>query len=237
MKLSVTGGIVSVEDGTKKPEEYAPPKKVRVELHFDVPGGEDADAHIGAVASLAQAHVAGLLGGKPIAPELRTAKSAITTGVSQGAPAPGSKAALEAEALARMNGGQAPSTAPAAASGPKRGRPPKAQETSQEAAKPAPADPDELTPSAPATAATAAQAPAADDLSDLTGETPKATSISDAELNSAAAKRNGVIKSGVAIRKLVGKFMPDPSKPPQLAMIPQDKRAQFLKELEVLQAE
>lgn len=231
MKLSVTGGVVSVEDGTKKNEEYAPPRKVRVELHFDVPEGEDAEQHIGAVSTLASAHVVSLLGGT-VPPSVKSAKPATTAG----APEPGSKAALEAELVAKgaspADLGHAPQPAPTAAPGPKRTRKAAAEPTPAPAPAPAPADPDELTADEPA-------APAADDdLGDLTGEA-KVEPISDLELNNAVAKRNAIIKSGIAIRKLVQAFNPDPGKLPNivLAQIPQERRADFLKKLEVLTAD
>ena len=233
MKLSVTGGVVSVEDGIKKNEEYAPPRKVRVELHFDVPEGEDADQHIGAVSALASAHVVSLLGGV-VPPSVKSAKPTTTAST----PEPGSKAALEAELVAKgasaADLGRAPQAASAAAAGPKRTR--KAADPPAPAPAPAPApvaDPDELTADD-----TAALPAADDDLGDLTGEA-KVEPISDLELNNAVAKRNAVIKSGVAIRKLVQKFNPDPGKLANivLAQIPQDKRAEFLKQLEVLTAD
>ncbi len=40
MTVDITGGRVSIEDGTKSAEEYAPARKVQVEIAFD--GGEEA---------------------------------------------------------------------------------------------------------------------------------------------------------------------------------------------------
>lgn len=57
----ITGGVVSVEDGTKKAEEYAPPRKVRVELHFDTQGDETIH-DIARVGQIASEEVAKLLG-------------------------------------------------------------------------------------------------------------------------------------------------------------------------------
>jgi hypothetical protein len=239
MKLSVTGGVMSVEDGIKKNEEYAPPRKVRVELHFDVPEGEDADQHIGAVSALVSAHVVSLLGGAKEAKIAAALVADLKRTTTASTPEPGSKAALEAELVAKgasaADLGHAPQAAPAAAPGPKRTR--KAADPSTPAAAPAPApvaaaaDPDELTGNEPAPAAD-------DDLGDLTGEA-KVEPISDLELNNAVAKRNAVIKSGVAIRKLVQTFNPDPGKLANivLAQIPQERRADFLKKLEVMTAD
>jgi hypothetical protein len=228
MASVITGGTVSVED-CKKHEGYpdpqfAPTRKVRVELIFAVPEGQDGKPYLDATAAEADAKVAEMLGSPPRAKISKPATMA-------SAPEPGSKAALEAELVAKgasaADLGHALQAAPAAAPGPKR--------TRKAADPPAPvaaaADPDELTGNEPAPAAD-------DDLGDLTGEA-KVEPISDLELNNAVAKRNAVIKSGVAIRKLVQTFNPDPGKLANivLAQIPQERRADFLKKLEVLTAD
>jgi len=65
----INGGIVSVEDGTKAKEEYAPARKVKVEISFAVPEGEDGDKILTTAGDTANAHVARLLGTKaPAAP-------------------------------------------------------------------------------------------------------------------------------------------------------------------------
>lgn len=74
----INHGVVSIEDGKKAETEYTPARKVRVELHFDVPEGQDADTALAQVSALVDAHVRRLLGlptviGNP-APE--TAKQA-----------------------------------------------------------------------------------------------------------------------------------------------------------------
>ena len=58
---NITGGIVSIEDGTKAAADYAPARKVRVELHFDIPKDGDSAAHLDAVSAIAQAKVTDLL--------------------------------------------------------------------------------------------------------------------------------------------------------------------------------
>lgn len=64
----LTGGQVSVEDGIKKPEEYAPPRKVRVEIHFAVPDGSDEGQRIlDDAGRIADNKVNELLGRKPAA--------------------------------------------------------------------------------------------------------------------------------------------------------------------------
>lgn len=81
--MNITNGVVSVEDGTKKSEEYAPPRKVRVEFTFAVPEGEDGIVVAKAAGDAASAEVARLLGVKvaavkkdktPAAPAVMEAK-------------------------------------------------------------------------------------------------------------------------------------------------------------------
>jgi hypothetical protein len=237
MASVITGGTVSVED-CKKHEGYpdpqfAPTRKVRVELIFTVPEGQDGKPYLDATAAEADVKVAELLGSPPRA---KTTKPVSTSAT----PEPGSKAALEAELVAKgasaADLGHAPQTA---APGPRRpGRPAKTTPEAAQAPAATPAapvaDPDELVVSEEPAATVVAD----DDLGDLTGEA-KVEPISDLELNNAVAKRNAVIKSGIAIRKLVQTFNPDPAKLPNivLAQIPQERRADFLKKLEVLTAE
>lgn len=66
MTIIVTGGTVSVEDAIKHqgyPDpQYAPTRKVRVEIIFSAPEGENADPHISKAGDKANAEVARLLG-------------------------------------------------------------------------------------------------------------------------------------------------------------------------------
>ena len=64
---NITDGVVSFEDGVKASEEYAPAKKVRVELTFAVIEGEDGEEVLARVGDLARAQVARLLGKAPAA--------------------------------------------------------------------------------------------------------------------------------------------------------------------------
>ena len=242
MKSVITGGTVSVEDCKKHdgyPDpQFAPTRKVRVELIFVVP--EDSDEgqrYLDAVATQADGKVTEMLGKKTAARSATTSASAPAASApapAAGTPEPGSKAAREAELLAA---GATPETlgrgtqalAPAAA-GPKRTRTTKPPAPDAAAAPPATpaADPDELTPST-------AAAPA-DDLDDLLGAPAKVEPVSDLELNTAIQKKNATLKSPPTIRKLVQTFNPDPAKFPQIvaAQIPQDKRHEFLQQLEAL---
>ncbi len=65
--MNITNGVVSVEDGTKKSEEFSPPRKVRVEFTFAVPEGGDGAAVAKEAGDAASAEVARLLGLKPAA--------------------------------------------------------------------------------------------------------------------------------------------------------------------------
>ena len=59
---SVTSGTIAIEDGTKAKEEFAPARKVKVELTFSVPEGQDGVAYMHGVARVAEAKVASMLG-------------------------------------------------------------------------------------------------------------------------------------------------------------------------------
>lgn len=53
----ITNGVVSIEDGTKAKEEFAPARKVRVELTFAVAEGSDPTEVLDKVRSLAASRV------------------------------------------------------------------------------------------------------------------------------------------------------------------------------------
>ena len=80
--MSITSGIVSIEDGIKAAEEYAPARKARVELHFDIPEGSDPSAHIAGVSEVAKTHLHRLLTNKVVGaghPEMTTLSARPTT--------------------------------------------------------------------------------------------------------------------------------------------------------------
>lgn len=207
---SISGGLVSVEDGTKSAIEYQPPRKVRVELRFDVAEGQDATAILGGVASLAQAKVAELLG--------QTALSNVTT-ITSAATAPKTRKGGRADMIV-----DPPAEAGASTSA----------QPSQASANTSPAS-DEIPGLGGDTPV--AEKPAADSLDDIMGlgATPEPVKeITDADLNAAVQKKNGELQSPPLIRDLIIKFQPDPSKPPLLANVAQAQRAQFLAELTTL---
>lgn len=67
MSEVITGGLVSFEDGVKAAEEYAPARKARVELRFDVPENGDAEKALDRVEKLTRAKVAEMIGKRPAA--------------------------------------------------------------------------------------------------------------------------------------------------------------------------
>lgn len=58
----ITNGMVSVEDGKKAIEEYAPARKVRVDLHFSIDEGADEKTVLYDASVMAAAQVRDLLG-------------------------------------------------------------------------------------------------------------------------------------------------------------------------------
>jgi hypothetical protein len=239
MTSVITGGTVSVED-CKKHEgypdpQYAPTRKVRVELIFTVPEGADGQPYLDGTAAQANAKVAELLGNKPPATVAAGKATTAPAATPPSTPAPGSKAALEGELLAKgataADLGREPQQAAKAPRAPRKAQTPPAGGAQAEAPK---ADPDDLTASEPA----AVQEPASDGLDDLLGEPAKDEPISDLELNTAVQKVNATLKAPAVIRKLLQEFNPDPVKYPQivLAQVPQERRHEFLAMLKELKA-
>jgi hypothetical protein len=240
MTSVITGGTVSVED-CKKHEgypdpQYAPTRKVRVELIFTVPEGADGKPYLDGTAAQANAKVAELLGNKALATIAAATVAAVAaTPELPRAPAPGSKAALEGELLAKgataADLGREPQQPAKAPRAPRKAQTQPAGGAQAEAPK---ADPDYLTASEPAVV----QEPASDGLDDLLGEPAKVEPISDLELNTAVQKVNATLKAPAVIRKLLQEFNPDPVKYPQivLAQVPQERRHEFLAMLKELKA-
>lgn len=204
MTIQLSGGVVSIEDGTKKSEEYTPPRKVRVELRFDVAEGQDGSALLDGVATLAQAKVSELLGQPTVIVQPVTTTAKATT-------RKGGKADMIVDPPASSGSTTAASTTTSPTSvveeipGLGGGEP----ETIKEPA-----------------------ADSLDDIMGLAPEPVK--EITDADLNAAVQKKNGELQAPPLIRDLIVKFQPDASKPPLLANIAQAQRAQFLAELTTL---
>jgi hypothetical protein len=217
MTMVVSGGTVSVEDCVKHagyPDpQFAPTRKIRVELNFDVPEGFEAQVTLDAVAELANKKVRELLGKEKV-PSGATAKSEV-------------KPETVAPSLP-SNSGQTTTEKPKR--GP--GRPKTDKDKLAEAAgvqKPEPVDDGILEESDTpiADALKAASETVDEGIDDLLGEEP-AKEISDADLNSAVQDWMGKHKPEDAPR--VRKLATDRGGPP-LSRIPQDKRPEFLKAL------
>lgn len=216
-ETQVTGGLVSVEDGIKASEEYAPARKVRVELSFSIaestPEAGRADI-ISLVADQAAAQVARLLG-RGSAPQAT---------VREVTPAP-----EEAAAPKKTRRTAAQIAEDKAAAGPPAG-----------GATPSPSDLSAIPDDGPGEQS----APSAESPADLGGVTDEwevpaeveveVVTVTDADLNALVQKRNGELGDPVKIRTLIGKFNPDPTKPFQLRQIPADQRAQFVADLNAL---
>lgn len=119
----ITNGVVSIEDGAKASEEFAPARKVRVELTFATQedGSESAAETLERVSQIANAKVSELLGrGTVLATggtvqKVQTEKPAekATTRKKKAETKPAgekTKADLEAELIAELTGGTPPAT-------------------------------------------------------------------------------------------------------------------------------
>jgi hypothetical protein len=226
----VTGGLVSIEDGKKAAEEFAPARKVRVELSFSVSENEDYEGVFDTVSQAATNRVATLLG-------------RATLSVVQTAPSSGEEAAPAATRKRRTKAEIAADEALAAAGGP--------SQSGSDGAKPTSADPaaidEDPTGGADHVIELPDETPAIElpDQSDPAGIEdvdfdapiePEVTGdpITDADLNSAVQKKNAEIANPNAIRTIIGSYNPDPTQPFQLRQIPAAKRAEFLSKVSAL---
>ena len=204
---SVTSGTIAIEDGTKAKEEFAPARKVKVELTFSVPEGQDGVAYMHGVARVAEAKVASMLG--------RTA--------------PAETAVPKAETPAQKKKREAAEAAEAKAAQPERTK----ADLEREAGLPVTGKSDEeLLEDEPA----AKEASEEDDLGDLLGEAAPPP-VTDLELGKAAQDKNAKMKAEhgekwapAKIRDLISKY----SDGKRINDIPAAKRPQFLKDLEAI---
>lgn len=221
---TITSGTVCIEDGLKAKEEFAPARKVKIELSFAVPDGQDGTAFLNGVASIAESKLQELLGRAP-----KTATTVVAS-VTPAKPAEPAKAETAAQKKAREKR-EAAEAADAA---------PKALEkTKADLAREAglPTD-DELLEDEPEIAANGKTVePEEDELGDLLGDAAP-TPITDIELGKAAQEKNAKMKSEHGekwapskIRDLITKFA---GAGKRINDIPADKRADFIKKLEAL---
>lgn len=212
--MSITNGIVSIEDGTKASEEFAPARKVRVELHFGIEEGSDPVAVLDGVRALADSRVQLMLNRKVAeAPKAATPAATVagekapSTRKKPAAAAPQAEPATTKADLAKAAGIPVGDTVHKAAAD-ELEDPPEPKTT-------VPADPD--------------------DLNDLLGDSAPVP-VTDQELGKAAQEKNGKMK-GVAgwapekIRKLVAEFAGEGKR---ISDVPAAKRQEFLKKLEEL---
>lgn len=218
----VTGGTVSVEDGLKKQEEYAPPRKVVVLLNFQVAEGEDFQATFDLASHAATNRVYSLLHGKPF---VTTLAQEPTGALHEPEPAAGEPPKRKRRTAAEIAAAAAGASQSGSAGG---------AQTSDE-------DPTgnvENVIHLPDEAAIGE-----DDFSIEPAETqtpveeifdiePDAgEDVTDADLNNAVQKKNAEIANPNAIRALIGTYNPDPKAAFQLRQIPAAKRAEFLTKL------
>lgn len=212
--VNITDGLVSVEDGLKAPEEYAPARKVRVELKFSSFDGDTAeyvDGIISAAVARATAEVDRLLGRDKKAPAA-PAPTADAAAEVVDTPAPATrkrrtKAEIEAEAAAKVEVVDGPL----------------ATEEDFDIMGDAGAQDAKGNP--------VMEDVADEDIFDVGGDEPE---VSDADLNSAVQKKNADLGDANIIRGLIKTFNPDPTKVFQLREIPQAQRQDFLTKLAAL---
>lgn len=213
----ITGGTIAYEDGKKAAEEYAPPKKAKVELSFACAEGTSmavAQTTIDHVAWLAENKVREMLGLPTIAgpagkPTMMTTTAPVDVGPTLGETPKKTRAKKETPPPAE------PAFDPAAIEEP--------------AADPAAvADPAAIEDVISLPDQTAKD-PAAMDMSEF--DVAGTVEITDGDLNAAVAKRNGELGDPPLIRGLIAEFNPTPGQPFQLRQIGQERRQEFLDKL------
>lgn len=224
----ITGGTVSVEDGLKKQEEYAPPRKVRVDLNFTVAEGEDYQSVFDAASHAATNRVHSLLHGKPFVTTVAQEPTA-------GEPTSGEDAAPATRRKRRTNAEIEADNAKNAAGRSQNGSGGVGQTSDED-----PTDNEANVIHLPDEAAMGDDfdiepepETATDDNFDIepeAGDDP----ITDADLNSLVQKRNAEIANPNAIRALIGSYNPDPKSAFQLRQIPAAKRGEFVAKLNAL---
>lgn len=212
---SITSGTIAIEDGIKAKEEFAPARKVKIELSFAVPEGQDGAAFMHGVARVAEDKLASMLGRAPKtdttvkAPAAEEPKAPVETAAQK-------KARLAAEKKAAEPAGEKTKDDLAREAG---------LPTKDTTVTKTPAVVDE------------------DDLSDVLGEAaPVAKVISDKELGEIAGKVNAKKKAELGdkwapskIREIVAQFTGKKvSDVPKITEVPADKRVEFVAALEAL---
>lgn len=222
----ITSGSVCIEDGLKKNEEYAPPRKVSVTLNFGVVEGEDFNEVFDLASEAATNRVHALLHGTNI----RSVSAALAT--VAGASKEELLAAVEpAPRKRRRTAAEIAADAALALAAHPKGDPSSIVDD-----EPPLDDGDPPSGGADPAAIVGSGDPAdisgnaVDDFS-IEPDEPGDEPITDAALNAAVQRKNAELGDPEAIRGVIKQYNPDPTKAFQLREIPQDKRADFITKL------
>lgn len=209
----ITSGSVCIEDGLKKNEEYAPPRKVSVTLNFGVVEGEDFNEAFDLASQAASNRVNALLHGKQINVVVDNTASREVDGPAVGAdvakPPRKRRTAAEIAADNALALAAHPKGDPAAVEDFDIGDGDSGSDGSKDPA-------------------------SVDDFSIEPDEEVGDEPITDAALNAAVQKKNADLGDPELIRGVIKSYNPDPTKAFQLREIPADKRAEFLTKLGAL---
>lgn len=229
---SIISGTIAIEDGTKAKEEFAPARKVKVELSFAVPDGQDGAAFMHGVARIVEAKVASMLG--------RATPAETTLAVNVSATelhaAPKVETAKPETAAAKKKREAAEAKAAEAAK-PERTKADLEREAGLPVTHKAPSDDELLNDEPTITAAGKVVEEPKDELDDLLGDAAPAP-ITDLELGKAAQEKNAKMKAefGEAwapakIRTLIATFAGEGKR---INDIPVAKRKDFMAQLSAL---
>lgn len=243
---TVKSGSISVEDGVRAVEEYAPARKVRVELHFEVAEGTNAESAMNRIAVLANAQVRALLHQAPEVVEAKAeaALTAADAGVNDPADVDAKVAAIVAKSAATKAKNRAANAAKEGL-GDLPGEPVQPAPPTEDAGLSAPVLsavssvtepglddlPGEIDPGHSVLPASQGTDVALDVLDDILSAGP--AEITNEQLADAVTARNGIIKNNDAIKGLIGSFSAG-VRPFHAAMIPQAQRPDFLAKLAAL---
>lgn len=208
--MQITNGRVSIEDGKKAAEEYAPARKIVVELSFAVEEGSDPAIVLANVSALANREVASLLGKTVHVLQVKETPAAPTEKVLD--PKTGEMKTSK-KATAKIEAPKAP------------------EKTKADLEREAGLTDDSVIDTSPK-----ATAPADDDLGDLLGDTAPAP-VTDKEISDACIAKANKMKTVTGweakkIRLLVEEFVGQAGA--KFAQVPAEKRHDFLKRLEEL---
>lgn len=209
----VTSGVVEYSR-VRKDDDYGIKREAKVSLSFTVDEGEDHLTVLALLGANAVERVHGMI-------QIRVPEGVVSSGasVAPSAVAPATPSGPKEAAAAALNAAE---TKPETPTKPK--RPPKTQQPATPAA-------DAILGAETPAPATPAPAASDDGLGDLLGAV-EVKPVTDQELGAFITRRNAVLKKPEAIRALIAKYAGPV--PKQARDIPQEKRQDFLKELDAL---